>query len=253
MDEVQKRLLPRPRRLLLAPPKGLARASGREETAERFLPSPPRRSLGIQRGYLSIATWMKFKNGCFRDRAAFASTTKGGTPCFRPRGDGRAVPPESFATFAWHPKKVPFDCDMDEVQKRLLPRPRRLLLAPLKGVPRASGREETVERFLPSPPRRSIGIQRGYPSIATWMKFKNGCFRDPRRLLLAPPKGLARASGREETVERFLPSHSRRSLGIQSGYPSIATWMKLKNGCFRDPRRLLLAPPKGLARASGHG
>ena len=179
MDEVQKRLLPRPSRLLLAPPKGVARASGREETVERFLPSPPRRSLGIQRGYPSIATWMKFKNGCFRD-------------------------------------------------------PRGLLLAPPKGVPRASGREETVERFLPSPPRRSLGIQRGYPSIATWMKFKNGCFRDPRGLLLAPPKGVPRASGREETVERFLPSHSRRSLGIQRGYPSIATWMEFKNGCFRD-------------------
>ena len=39
------------------------------------------------------------------------STTKGISPCFRPRGDGRAVPPESFATFAWHPKGVPFDCE----------------------------------------------------------------------------------------------------------------------------------------------
>ena len=178
-----------------------------DEVQKRLLPRPPR---------------------------PFASTTKGISPCFRPRGDGRSVPTEPASTFAWHPKGVPFDCDMDEVQKRLLPRPRRLLLAPLKGLARASGREETVERFLPSHSRRSLGIQSGYPSIATWMKLKNGCFRDPRRLLLAPPKGVPRASGREETVDRFLPSPPRRSLGIQRGYPSIPAWMKFKNGCFRD-------------------
>ena len=179
MDEVQKRLLPRPPPPSASTTKGISpcfrpRGDGRavppesfatfdwhpkgvsfdcdmDEVQKRLLPRPPPPS---------------------------ASTTKGISPCFRPRGDGRAVPPESFATFAWHPKGVPFDCDMDEVQKRLLPRPRRLLLAPPKGLARASGREETVERFLPSHSRRSLGIQRGYPSIPAWMKFKNGCFRD---------------------------------------------------------------------------
>ena len=67
---------------------------------------------------------------------------------------------------------------MDEEKKRLLPRPRRLLLARRKGVPYALGREETVERFLPSPPRPSLGIQSGYPSTPAWMKFENGYFRD---------------------------------------------------------------------------
>ena len=179
MDEVQKRLLPRPPPPSASTTKGISpcfrpRGDGRAVPPESFAT------------FAWHPKWVPFD--CDMDEAQkrllprppppFASTTKGGTPCFRPRGDGRSVPPEPASTFAWHPKGVPFDCDMDEVQKRLLPRPRRLLLAPLKGLARASGREETVERFLPSHSRRSLGIQRGYPSIATWMKFKNGCFRD---------------------------------------------------------------------------
>ena len=221
MDEVLRRLLPRPPppfasttkggtlrsrprgdgravppesfATLAWPPKGVSFDSGMDEEKKRLLPRPP---------------------------PPFASTTKGGSPCFRPREDGRAVLPESFATLAWPPKGVSFDSGMDEEEKRLLPRPRRLLLGRPKGVARASGREETVERSLLSAPRPSLGIKRGYPATPAWMKFENGYFRDPRRLLLAPPKGVPRASKREETVERSLPSAPRPSLGIKKGYPA---------------------------------
>ena len=53
----------------------------------------------------------------------FARPAKGGTLFFRTRGDGRAVPPECAATFTWHQKGVPFDSGINEVLKRLLPRP----------------------------------------------------------------------------------------------------------------------------------
>ena len=182
------------------PPKGVSFDSGMDEVLRRLLPRPPPPFASTTKGgtpcfqargdgravppeCAATFTWhqkgVPFDSGMDevlrrllpRPPPPFASTTKGGTPCFQARGDGRAVPPESFATLAWPPKGVSFDSGMDEEKKRLLPRPRRLLLAPPKGVPRASKREETVERSLPSAPRPSLGIKRGYPSTPAWMKF----------------------------------------------------------------------------------
>ena len=172
MDEVLRRLLPRPPPPFASPTKGgtlrfQARGDGRavppecaatftwhqkgvpcdsgmDEVLRRLLPRPP---------------------------PPFARPTKGGTLRSRPRGDGRAVSPECAATFTWHQKGVPCDSGMDEVLRRLLPRPRRLLLGRPKGAPCALGREETVERSLPSAPRPSLGIKRGYPATPAWMKF----------------------------------------------------------------------------------
>ena len=168
MDEVLRRLLPRPPPPFASPAKGgtlrfQARGDGRavppecaatftwhqkgvpcdsgmDEVLRRLLPRPP---------------------------PPFASPTKGGTLRFQARGDGRAVPPECAATFTWHPKRVPCDSGMD-VLRGLLPRPPPR--ARPKGAPCASKREETVERSLPSAPRPSLG-QRGYPATPAWMKF----------------------------------------------------------------------------------
>ena len=166
MDEEEKRLLPRPPPPFASPAKGgtlrsRPRGDGRAVPPESFatLAWPPKR-VSFDSGMDEV-----LRRLLPRPPPPFASTTKGGSPCFQAREDGRAVPPECAATFTWHQKGVPCDSGMDEVLRRLLPRPRRLLLGRPKGAPCASKREETVERSLPSAPRPSLGIQSGYPSI----------------------------------------------------------------------------------------